>query len=68
LPCRASFKRLIHVFMAFTGFYTLAILLTGTLLCRPVSAYWTIPEPSMQAGQKCAGRGIYYLIHGMMGT
>ncbi|KAF2687902.1 hypothetical protein K458DRAFT_485078 [Lentithecium fluviatile CBS 122367] len=67
-PCTGSFKKIIYVFIAFTAGYTLACLLTGILLCQPVSAYWAIPEASTVTGRTCAGQGIYYLLHGTLGT
>jgi hypothetical protein len=54
--------------MTFTACYTLACLLTELLLCRPLTAYWTVPKPSQQLGRTCADLGIYYMVNGILGT
>jgi hypothetical protein len=68
LPITLALKRIIYVFMAFTAGYSVACLLVQTLLCHPISAYWTIPEPNNTSHRSCTSQHIYYPLQGSLSS
>ena len=67
-PITWALKRIIYMFMAFTAAYSVACLLAQTLLCHPISAYWTIPEHNKTSHRSCTSQHIYYPLQGSLSS
>lgn len=63
-PCTGTFRKIIYALMIFTACYTIACLMTLLLLCRPISAYWTILGRNGE--RKCSSQTVYYLFNGIL--